>query len=453
MLNGKSILVTGGTGSFGARFIQSVLQEYDPLRVIVYSRDEWKQSEMAAKPEFQDGALRFFLGDVRDQQRLIRAMRGVDYVVHSAALKQVPAAEYNPHEFIKTNIDGAMNVVEASLTAGVEKVIALSTDKAVNPVNLYGATKLCSDKVFIAANSYAGDSGTTFSVVRYGNVIGSRGSVIPLFVKQRERGKLTVTDPAMTRFLLTLDEGVSFVQLRDAGDPAELASMYDQMGGDELVFLDITASAQGRDTMVEVVRRVSNEVFIPLTVGGGIRNLDDIRQTLRAGADKISVNTSALSDPNLVRQGAVTFGSQCIVVAIDAQRVSPGNGGGPGDLALDWDSRWEVYSHGGRIATGIDAEKWTVRAVELGAGEILLTSMDTDGHLRGYDLELTRAVSDAVPVPVIASGGAGTLEHLHQALTKGKADAVLAASIFHFGTFTIDQAKQYLEAAGVPVRR
>ena len=212
MFNGKSILVTGGTGSFGARFIQSVLRDYEPRRVIVYSRDEWKQSEMAAKPEFQDRALRFFLGDVRDRQRLMRAMRDVDYVVHAAALKQVPAAEYNPHEFIKTNIDGAMNVVEASLTTGVEKVVALSTDKAVNPVNLYGATKLCSDKVFIAANSYAGDSGTIFSVVRYGNVIGSRGSVIPLFVKQRETGKVTVTDPAMTRFLLTLDEGVSFVQ-------------------------------------------------------------------------------------------------------------------------------------------------------------------------------------------------------------------------------------------------
>ncbi|MBL62051.1 MAG: UDP-N-acetylglucosamine 4,6-dehydratase (inverting) [Opitutae bacterium] len=212
MLNGKSILVTGGTGSFGSRFIQSVLRDYEPRRVIIYSRDEWKQSEMSAKPEFQDPALRFFLGDVRDRQRLLRAMRGVDYVVHAAALKQVPAAEYNPHEFIKTNIDGAMNVVEASLTCGVEKVIALSTDKAVNPVNLYGATKLCSDKVFIAANSYAGDSGTIFSVVRYGNVIGSRGSVIPLFVKQRETGKLTVTDSKMTRFLLSLDEGVSFVQ-------------------------------------------------------------------------------------------------------------------------------------------------------------------------------------------------------------------------------------------------
>ncbi len=212
MFNGKSILVTGGTGSFGARFIQSILRDYEPHRVIVYSRDEWKQSEMAAKPEFQNRSLRFFLGDVRDGQRLVRAMRGVDFVVHAAALKQVPAAEYNPHEFIKTNIDGAMNVVEASLTAGVQKVVALSTDKAVNPVNLYGATKLCSDKVFIAANSYAGDSGTIFSVVRYGNVIGSRGSVIPLFVKQRETGKVTVTDPSMTRFLLTLDEGVSFVQ-------------------------------------------------------------------------------------------------------------------------------------------------------------------------------------------------------------------------------------------------
>ena len=248
-------------------------------------------------------------------------------------------------------------------------------------------------------------------------------------------------------------KGVSFVQLRDAGDPAELAALYDQEGGDELVFLDITASAHGRDTMVEVVRRVSDEVFIPLTVGGGIRNLDDIRRMLRAGADKVSVNTSAVNEPELVRQGASAFGSQCIVVAIDARRVSGGNGGGAGDLALDQDSRWEVYSHGGRTATSIDALKWAVRAVELGAGEILLTSMDTDGHLQGYDLELTRAVSEAVPVPVIASGGAGTLEHLHQALTQGKADAVLAASIFHFGTFTIDQAKEYLEAAGVAVRR
>lgn len=211
MLNGKSILVTGGTGSFGQRFIKTLLDRYEPNRVIIYSRDEWKQSEMAAKPEFKNSAVRFFLGDVRDGDRLNRAMRGVDYIVHAAALKQVPAAEYNPHEFIKTNVNGATNIVEAALTAGVKKVVALSTDKAVNPVNLYGATKLCSDKVFVAANSYSGEEGTTFSVVRYGNVVGSRGSVIPLFCRQRENGKITVTDPDMTRFLITLDQGVEFV--------------------------------------------------------------------------------------------------------------------------------------------------------------------------------------------------------------------------------------------------
>jgi len=211
MIDGKSILVTGGTGSFGRRFIKTLLERHDAHRIIVYSRDEWKQSEMQASEEFASSAVRFFLGDVRDGERLVRAMSGVDYVVHAAALKQVPAAEYNPHEFIKTNVDGATNVVEAALTAGVKKVVALSTDKAVNPVNLYGATKLCSDKVFIAANSYAGRSGTTFSVVRYGNVVGSRGSVIPVFCKQRETGRVTVTHPDMTRFLITLDEGVNFV--------------------------------------------------------------------------------------------------------------------------------------------------------------------------------------------------------------------------------------------------
>jgi UDP-N-acetylglucosamine 4,6-dehydratase len=211
MLNDKSILVTGGTGSFGQKFIKTVIENYRPRRVIVYSRDEWKQSEMQKDPVFNDGQIRYFLGDVRDKDRLCLAMRGVDYVVHAAALKQVPAAEYNPHEFIKTNVDGATNVVEASLQSGVCKVIALSTDKAVNPVNLYGATKLCSDKIFVAANSYAGKGGTTFSVVRYGNVVGSRGSVVPLFAKQREEGSLTITNPDMTRFLITLDKGVNFV--------------------------------------------------------------------------------------------------------------------------------------------------------------------------------------------------------------------------------------------------
>ena len=185
MFNDKSILITGGTGSFGQKFVKTILQNFRPRRVIVYSRDEWKQSEMKMDEDFANSQVRFFLGDVRDKDRLCLAMRGVDFVVHAAALKQVPAAEYNPHEFIKTNVDGATNVVEASLHSGVKKVIALSTDKAVNPVNLYGATKLCSDKIFVAANSYAGDGGTTFSVVRYGNVVGSRGSVIPLFISQR----------------------------------------------------------------------------------------------------------------------------------------------------------------------------------------------------------------------------------------------------------------------------
>jgi cyclase len=249
-------------------------------------------------------------------------------------------------------------------------------------------------------------------------------------------------------------KGVSFVDLRDAGDPAELASLYDKEGGDELVFLDITASAHARDTMVDVVRRVSQEVFIPLTVGGGIRTIDDVRRMLRAGADKVSVNTAAVSDPRLINEGANHFGSQCIVIAIDAKRVAPHVETQSGDeLSLGADSNWEVYTHGGRTPTGIDAVKWAMRAVELGAGEVLLTSMDADGRQEGYDLELTRAVSQSVEVPVIASGGAGTLEHLHRAFTEGEAHAVLAASIFHFGTYSISQAKDYLAARGVPVRR
>ena len=225
MFDNESILITGGTGSFGQMFVKTLLEKYSPKRVIVYSRDELKQSEMKSNPLFQNSALRFFLGDVRDRERLYLAMRDVDYVVHAAALKQVPAAEYNPHEFIKTNVNGATNVVEASLRAGVKKVVALSTDKAVNPVNLYGATKLCSDKVFIAANSYAGDSGTIYSVVRYGNVVGSRGSVIPLFVNQRENGVLTITKPEMTRFLITLQKGVDFV----------LESLESMVGGELFV--------------------------------------------------------------------------------------------------------------------------------------------------------------------------------------------------------------------------
>ncbi|PKB84336.1 MAG: imidazole glycerol phosphate synthase subunit HisF [SAR202 cluster bacterium Io17-Chloro-G9] len=252
-------------------------------------------------------------------------------------------------------------------------------------------------------------------------------------------------------------KGTSFVNLRDAGDPAELAALYNREGGDELVFLDITASSDSRDTMVEVMERVSEQVFIPLTVGGGIRSVDDIRRMLHAGADKVSVNTAAVNQPSLISQGASHFGNQCIVVAIDAKRVPKDNQEvsteKTGDLSLDEDSQWQVYTHGGRTPTGLDAVKWAVRAVELGAGEILLTSMDADGHLEGYDLPLTRSISQAVPVPVIASGGAGNLEHLYQAFDQGRADAVLAASIFHFGTYSIEEAKEYLAGRGVPLRR
>ena len=248
-------------------------------------------------------------------------------------------------------------------------------------------------------------------------------------------------------------KGISFVDLRDAGDPAELAAVYDREGGDELVFLDITASSQNRDTMVDVVRRVSQEVFIPLTVGGGIRTVDDIRRMLRAGADKVSVNTAAVNDPSIIAKGAGQFGCQCIVIAIDAKRVQrPDGDAEEHELRLGPDSRWEVYTHGGRTPTGLDAVKWAGGAVQLGAGEVLLTSMDADGRQDGYDLELTRAISESVPVPVIASGGAGNLEHLCQAFTDGKADAALAASIFHFGVFSIAQAKEYLASNHVPVR-
>ena len=251
-------------------------------------------------------------------------------------------------------------------------------------------------------------------------------------------------------------KGTSFVDLRDAGDPVELAALYDREGGDELVFLDITASSDSRGTMVDVVQRVSEQVFIPLTVGGGIRSTEDLRRMLNAGADKVSINTAAINHPGLISDGAAQFGNQCIVVAIDAKRVGPqaaGRAFADNGLSLDERSGWEVYTHGGRTPTGIDAVKWAKRAVSLGAGEILLTSMDADGRLAGYDLELTRAISQAVSVPVIASGGAGTLEHLRQAFTDGAADAVLAASIFHFGTYSIAQAKEYLESKGVPVRR
>ena len=250
-------------------------------------------------------------------------------------------------------------------------------------------------------------------------------------------------------------KGTSFINLRDAGDPAELASRYDQEGADELVFLDITASSDSRDTMVDVVRAVSEQVFIPLTVGGGIRSIEDVRRMLNAGADKVSVNTAAINTPELVEQGSNQFGSQCIVTAIDARRVVPGEPHPePKDpnLALDDSSGWQVYTHGGRNPTGLDAIKWAARTVALGSGEILLTSMDEDGQQDGYDLPLTRAISRAVSVPVIASGGAGKLDHLYDAFTDGEADAVLAASIFHFGTYSIAQAKDFLAGRGIPMR-
>lgn len=249
-------------------------------------------------------------------------------------------------------------------------------------------------------------------------------------------------------------KGVSFVDLRDAGDPQELASFYNREGADELVFLDITASAESRDIMVGVVKRVSEVLFIPLTVGGGLRSVEDVRSMLEAGADKVSLNTSAVQDPSLVSEVARRFGDQCIVVAIDARRVLDigTRFGGQGPLGLSSDSRWEVFTYGGRRGTGLDAVKWARYVTSVGAGEILLTSMDADGHQQGYDLELTCAVAEAVPVPVIASGGAGTLEHLRQALTEGKADAVLAASIFHYGRYRIAEAKAYLASRRIPVR-
>lgn len=234
-------------------------------------------------------------------------------------------------------------------------------------------------------------------------------------------------------------KGVNFVDLVDAGDPVEIARQYDAQGADELVFLDITASSDARETMVDVVRRTASQVFIPLTVGGGIRTAEDIRRMLLAGADKTSVNTAAIQRPELIREGAERFGSQCIVLAVDARKV-------PGE------ERWLVYTHGGRRATELDAVEWAVRGVELGAGEILLTSMDADGTCAGYDCELTRRVSDAVSVPVIASGGAGTKEHFYDALTKGKADAALAASLFHYKELEIMDLKRYLADRGLPVR-
>jgi imidazole glycerol-phosphate synthase subunit HisF len=234
-------------------------------------------------------------------------------------------------------------------------------------------------------------------------------------------------------------KGVNFVGLRDAGDPVELAARYDAEGADELVFLDITASAEARDTIVEVARRAAEQVFIPFTVGGGVRSVDDARRLLRAGAEKVSVNTSAVARPELVSELAEEFGTQCVVVAIDARRA--GN-----------ERDFEVYTHGGRLPTGLDAVSWAAEVAELGAGEILLTSMDRDGTRDGFDIELTRAVVEACNVPVIASGGVGTLDHLAEGVLEGGADAVLAASIFHFGEHTVREAKEFLTARGIAVR-
>ncbi len=236
-------------------------------------------------------------------------------------------------------------------------------------------------------------------------------------------------------------KGVNFVGLRDAGDPVEVARRYDDQGADELTFLDITASSDGRDTMVQVVEQVAAQVFIPLTVGGGVRSIDDIRRLLNAGADKVSINTAAVQNPDLVRDAAGRFGSQCIVVAIDARRV-PGDG----------PAKWEVFTHGGRRGTGLDALAWGRRMQDAGAGEILLTSMDRDGTKLGFDLELVRAFSDELAIPVIASGGVGSLEHLADGVLVGKADAVLAASIFHYGEFTVGQAKRVMAERGIEVR-
>jgi len=233
-------------------------------------------------------------------------------------------------------------------------------------------------------------------------------------------------------------KGTKFLNLRDAGDPVECAKEYDRQGADELVFLDITASHEGRATMIDVVQRTASECFMPLTVGGGIRTTEDMRAMLKAGADKTSINTAAIQNPDLVRAGAERFGSQCIVVAIDAKRIS--------------ENRWGVFTHGGRHPANLDAIDWACRVESLGAGEILLTSMDADGTKAGYDIELTRAISEAVHIPVIASGGAGKLEHMADVLGAGKADAVLAASIFHFGEYKVADVKQFLKSKGIPVR-
>ena len=237
-------------------------------------------------------------------------------------------------------------------------------------------------------------------------------------------------------------KGVKFVDIRDAGDPVEVARRYNEAGADEITFLDITASHEGRDTTLEMVERMASQVFIPLTVGGGVRTIQDIRNLLNAGADKVGINSAAVKNPEFVREAAERFGSQCIVVAIDAKKVS-------GESEAN---RWEIFTHGGRNPTGIDAVEWARRMTDYGAGEILLTSMDRDGTKNGFDIALTRAVSDAVPVPVIASGGVGNLQHLVDGVIQGGADAVLAASIFHFGEYSIAEAKQYMHSAGIEMR-
>ncbi|MCA3155195.1 MAG: imidazole glycerol phosphate synthase subunit HisF [Burkholderiales bacterium] len=233
-------------------------------------------------------------------------------------------------------------------------------------------------------------------------------------------------------------KGVNFVELRDAGDPVEIAARYNEQGADELTFLDITASSDQRDIILHVIEAVASQVFIPLTVGGGVREVHDVRRLLNAGADKVSMNTSAVTNPQLVADASARYGAQCIVVAIDAKQTGPGH--------------WQVFTHGGRNNTGLDAIAWAQRVEQLGAGEILLTSMDRDGTQSGFDLELTRAISDAVGIPVIASGGVGSLQHLADGITQGRADAVLAASIFHFGQHTVGEAKRFMAAQGIPVR-
>ena len=239
-------------------------------------------------------------------------------------------------------------------------------------------------------------------------------------------------------------KGVQFVDIRDAGDPVEIARRYNEQGADEITFLDITASHEGRDTTVKTVEKMASEVFIPLTVGGGIRECQDIRRMLNAGADKVGINTAAIHNPDFVQEAAARFGSQCIVVAIDAKQVQVATNDQP--------ARWEIFTHGGRKPTGIDAVEWAVKMTAFGAGEILLTSMDQDGVKKGFDVGLTRAVSEAVSVPVIASGGVGNLQHLVEGITEGHADAVLAASIFHFGEYTVADAKRYMAERGIEVR-